>query len=1193
MNIVCISGTLNLPPEHGDVAVLAPGSSSQNTFGKLSVRMKLRGTGELQSIDALHPAYDPLSYVLLFPEGSQGYCEKLNVTPVEFYKYHLQVRDKESHYNILMRGGRLSQQYACDMFAKIESYRLQWVKINQKQIKAEKYTAVVDALNSDDETLPGRLTILPPSVYGSPRWYAKQFQDAMAIVRVKGPPDYFITFTCNPKWPEITQSIFEGQKVQDRQDIVQRVFHMKVEAFLKDLIKCDCLGHVDAYVMVKEVQKRTLPHVHLLLTMVARDKPRTAIDINKVISAEIPDKSTNPLLHNAVMSHMIHTPCEYRQECLKDGKCTRGFPKKIQDETIYNDDSFAMYRRRGGTVVQKAVTVQGEAMTISINNSWVVAYNPYLIQRYDAHINVENVGSTETTKYIYKYVEKGPDQCMAKLELPPEKKAQLKHDEIEIYELSRYISASEAFWRIYGFEIQWRSPAVQLLPLHLEDEQVVLFEDGGHAQDIINQGPPKTQLLAFFEAMAKNPEKRHIVYPDVLQHFTYASRTKEFKLRQRRKSGCQDSMSDTIGRLPIIKFNPHSSELYYLRMLLYKVPGPTCFEDLKKIDGHQHNSYVEACVSLGIVEDDEEMDKVLEEATNVLISGSAIREVFANLLIFVLKCRYKEFFERHRRLLCQDLMSQHNVNEPNEEMLNIVLLDIQKHIVHHGYTMITFGLPEPEASTPRRTIIEEESSYDTSALDIEANRSEALLTNEQQHIIDAIFNSVLNSKGKLIALDAPGGTGKTFLITYVLNKLRSQGKIVLATASSGIAATLLPNATTFHSRTKCPIVLHEDSTLNISEKSATADLIRAAHLMVIDEVTMMDRYALEAADRSFRSLRNSTMPFGGITIVFSGDWRQILTVVPHGSRSQIISRTLKSSYIWQDVEKFSLTVNMRVRQSDCTDATEQEIFSKYLLDLGDGNLPISEEHGEFAIPIDCRLALKEKKLSDLVEWVFPNINEHFEDPVWLSERAILSPTNKEVDEVNEIMTEAFPGEPHVFFSVDSTPDDGSEYMYGTEFLNTLCPSGLPPHKMTLKVGMVVMLLRNFNQKLGQCNGSRFVLENICSRVLFARSITGTHAGRILLIPRIPLSPSENVFPFTLVRRQFPIRPCFSMTVNKSQGQSLKKVGLYCAKDIFSHGQLYVAMSRVGRFSNIKVLALNKETKQKNLHINNVVYKEIL
>ena len=125
----------------------------------------------------------------------------------------------------------------------------------------------------------------------------------------------------------------------------------------------------------------------------------------------------------------------------------------------------------------------------------------------------------------------------------------------------------------------------------------------------------------------------------------------------------------------------------------------------------------------------------------------------------------------------------------------------------------------------------------------------------------------------MIAIDASGGTGKTFILSHILNKIRVKGLVALATAASGIAASLLPNGTTFHSRTKCPLTLTEDSTCNINDCDSTATLIRMTHLMVIDEVSMMDRRALEAADRTFRWLRGSDKPFGGITIVFSGDWR--------------------------------------------------------------------------------------------------------------------------------------------------------------------------------------------------------------------------------------------------------------------------------------------------------------------------------
>ena len=132
------------------------------------------------------------------------------------------------------------------------------------------------------------------------------------------------------------------------------------------------------------------------------------------------------------------------------------------------------------------------------------------------------------------------------------------------------------------------------------------------------------------------------------------------------------------------------------------------------------------------------------------------------------------------------------------------------------------------------------------------------------------------------------------------------------------------------------------------------------------------------------------------------------------------------------------------------------------------------------------------------------------------------------------MTKIFPGEEHVCNSV-VTADSEGHHMYPTEFLNTLCPSGMPPHRITLKVGMVIMLLRNFDQQNGHSNGSRYITEQILPHLLFAKSVIGVSARCTLLIPRITLIPSDNIFPFTLQRKQFPVRPCLAMTVNKSLG----------------------------------------------------------
>lgn len=223
-------------------------------------------------------------------------------------------------------------------------------------------------------------------------------------------------------------------------------------------------------------------------------------------------------------------------------------------------------------------------------------------------------------------------------------------------------------------------------------------------------------------------------------------------------------------------------------------------------------------------------------------------------------------------------------------------------------------------------------------------------------------------------------------------QVRAQGKIALATAASGIAATLLPKGTTLHSRTKCPLILTEESTCGVSKHDSTATLIRMTHLMFVDEVSMIDRRALEAADRTFQWLRNSDKPFGGITMVFSRDWRQILTVVPHGSRTEIIGRCFKSSYLWKTVQTLRLTQNMRIAQAAENQQDERD-FAKFLLDLGEGKIPSVPEEGELTIKLNESLLIPGEKLENIVNWVYTDMLHNLANPIWLCERVILCPTN--------------------------------------------------------------------------------------------------------------------------------------------------------------------------------------------------------
>ena len=186
-----------------------------------------------------------MHFTLLFPYGSKGYdaTEKhkdkdgdtgiRRVTPREFFAYHLNMRDKNSDF--LFRGGRLFQEYLCVAFTTMESQRLKFMRHNQKALRADTYRNIKEVIDNrvpmtdkvragDQHVKFGKKIILVSSYVGSPRWYNGQFQDGMAICREYHKPDFFITMTCNSKWTEITDELRQGEIVEDRPDLVARVF---------------------------------------------------------------------------------------------------------------------------------------------------------------------------------------------------------------------------------------------------------------------------------------------------------------------------------------------------------------------------------------------------------------------------------------------------------------------------------------------------------------------------------------------------------------------------------------------------------------------------------------------------------------------------------------------------------------------------------------------------------------------------------------------------------------------------------------------------------------------------------------------------------------------------------------------------------------------------------------------------------
>ncbi|MGH7750808.1 MAG: helitron helicase-like domain-containing protein, partial [Candidatus Dormibacteria bacterium] len=321
----------------------------------------------------------------------------------------------------------------------------------------------------------GRRIVLPSSFVGSPRYMNQKYHDVMSIVAKFGKPSFFITFTCNPKWPEITRELSRGEIANERPDLVVRVFHEKIERFNNDLTDKHVLGQIIVYCEVIEFQKRGLPHQHGVYWLSNNDKLRNTDEYDYVVSAEIPEG--DPLLLETIGTNMVHGPCgalNPNSPCMKNGKCTKRFPKIFNEQTYVDAKGFVVYKRRNNGMT---VSVRRERnQSYSVDNTWIVPYNGALSRKYNAHINVEIVKSTvQSCKYLFKYQHKGTDKALIGIE---------QNDEIKQYLDCRWISSCEAAWHLFNYHIHRNEPNIIRLGVHLENQQFITFNPNVNTEEM-------------------------------------------------------------------------------------------------------------------------------------------------------------------------------------------------------------------------------------------------------------------------------------------------------------------------------------------------------------------------------------------------------------------------------------------------------------------------------------------------------------------------------------------------------------------------------------------------------------------------------------------------------------------------------------------------------------------------------------
>ncbi|XP_072054259.1 uncharacterized protein [Arachis hypogaea] len=498
---------------------------------------------------------------------------------------------------------------------------------------------------------------------------------------------------------------------------------------------------------------------------------------------------------------MIHGPCGRafsKSPCMKDGYCTKYYPKTFSRTTVIDDSGYPSYRRRDtGAVTEKK--------GVHMDNRNVVPYNAYLLISYQAHVNLEYCNKSNAIKYLFKYVNKGPDRVAVGVtkETSSGEDAQVI-DEIKQFYDCRYLSACEAVWRTLAYDIHQRWPSVMRLTFHLPGEQNIIFKDDDDLEEIVEEEEGKCDIYYMRILLAVH-------------------------------RGCTTYKS--IRTVNGITYSSFQDACYSMGLLCDDREFIAAINEVAELasGGQLRKLFAMLLISNSI----SNPERVWNATWTLLADGI--------------------LYERRKALKYQ------GVNVTDDELKNLCLIEIEKILNNNARSLRDYqSMPYPVMSDVclfQNKLIEEELAYHTNELTHTNLYTEQKMTHEQRLVFDEILNAVITDSGGFYFVHGHGGCGKTFIWNGLSSAIRSRGKIVLNVTSSGIASLLLPGGRMAHSRFSMPITITDESTCNIKHGSLKAELLIQSSLIIWDEAPMLNKITVVALCHHFALLLKALLFF--------------------------------------------------------------------------------------------------------------------------------------------------------------------------------------------------------------------------------------------------------------------------------------------------------------------------------------------